>query len=203
MNENINLCKLLKGHEGETFYSSAFGDVVFVEINTKNITYPIKIRVIGRSLYLLLTENGKWYYSAECVLFPSKNQRDWNKWAEEQKPKGPKTWSELVKANLLKRNMAAVGYVSMTGKDAPIEKAALALLKIHQLIEVGYGGNITDKEWKNIHVIKYVVTYEYRNFEKYEISGQREHIAFHTPEQREEFLSYPENVQLIKDFYMI
>ena len=28
-------------------------------------------------------------------------------------------------------------------------------------------------------------------------------IAFHTKEQAEEFLSYPENIQLLKDYFMI
>lgn len=28
-------------------------------------------------------------------------------------------------------------------------------------------------------------------------------IAFHTEQQRTEFMSFPENVQLVKDFYMV
>lgn len=36
MNKNINLCEILKGHEGKTFYCSLIGeDVIFeyIEIN--------------------------------------------------------------------------------------------------------------------------------------------------------------------------
>lgn len=28
-NNNINLCKILKGHEGKTFYSPTFGNIKF------------------------------------------------------------------------------------------------------------------------------------------------------------------------------
>ena len=31
----------------------------------------------------------------ECIVFPSRDQRDWGKWDKEQKSKTPKTWGEL------------------------------------------------------------------------------------------------------------
>lgn len=37
MNENINLCEILKGHEGEVFYSPVLGNVTLTYINYPNI----------------------------------------------------------------------------------------------------------------------------------------------------------------------
>ncbi len=207
MNENINLCELLKGHEGETFYSPLFGEGQFEEID--NSIYPIIINANDSNW--AFAKDGKFVYSknAECLLFPSKNQRDWNEWAEEQKPKGPKTWSKFTKIfppptkNSYKDYPHIVNYLIGRREDiTPIEKSALALIKIYQLIEYGYGGNITNKEWEDNKQEKYVIDYNHDV-----ITGiyynQRNHISFHTEKQRDEFLSYPENIQLVKEFYMI
>ncbi len=38
MNENINLCEILKGHEGETFYSPIRGNAVLIKATEHVIT---------------------------------------------------------------------------------------------------------------------------------------------------------------------
>ncbi len=206
MNENINLCELLEGHEGETFYSPICGEVKFIEINLTNI-HPIVTNCFN------LNSNGKWDNGGEVIIFPSKDQRDWNKWAEEQRPKTPKTWNELCKVphiyyELTRRSVteerSAVWYKTDIGSN-PIEKSALALLKIHQLIEVGYGGNITSKEWEDFSVEKFIIVPYEKDFKvdhRFKLRAFR-HIAFHTAEQANEFLSYPNNRLLLKDFYMV
>lgn len=98
MNENINLCEILKDcPQGTELYSSVLGSVKFKFI-VQNITYPI--RVIAEAGYLGgeigFTEDGKFMhnYNSECTLFPSKDQRDWNKFKASwlKKPKfDPKT----------------------------------------------------------------------------------------------------------------
>lgn len=35
MNENINLCEILKGHEGETFYSPLFGNIILSNLRNE------------------------------------------------------------------------------------------------------------------------------------------------------------------------
>ena len=89
------------------------------------------------------------------------------------------------------------------GPTEPIVKSALALLKIHQLIEVGYGGNITDEEWKEHTKTKYTIDSKDKKLICSYTYHFKSHIAFHTKEQAEEFLSYIENVQLLKDYFMI
>lgn len=207
MNENINLCELLRGHEGEKIYSPLFGEVVIDFVNPTG-SYPITVKTDRGDRYDF--ESDGCYYSTyeggECLLFPSKDQRDWNKWAEEQKPKVPKTWSELTNKDTNIRYILGTGHCETqftTIGNTPIEKSALALLKIHQLIEVGYGGNVSYDEWLNEPTYTIIPNGEKRNLEIMINPSTPTALLFHSNEQAREFLSYPENVQLLKDFYMI
>lgn len=210
MNENLNLCEILKGHEGETFYSPLVGDVtLFCIFNDNNacIECHIDSDINGTCSGISFYPDGRYIRNVgECMLFPSKNQRDWNKWLEEQKPKVPKTWSECIIQEKGRRYHLSFikkgdGYCTEAG-NTPIEKSALALLKIHQLIEVGYGGNITNGEWDSRKEWFVITCYDFETSEIV-LSNRRSHIAFHTREQAEEFLSHPENVQLLKDYFMV
>ena len=85
MNENIDLTKILEGcPEGTEFYSSVFGEVRFIGINTCN-DYPIKLQAYSKytrsleKLYFSKEGNPTLAYKGECTLFPSKDQRDWSK----------------------------------------------------------------------------------------------------------------------------
>lgn len=206
MNENINLCKILKGHEGETFYSPILGNLTF-----ECIIYPyVRFKVIDSNDNWDINSNGKLYNdSDELIVFPFKDQRDWNKWIEEQEPKVPKTWSELVKQNKCESYILGKGFgeVDFTSKGrTSIEKSALALLKIHQLIEHGYGGNVTKVEWTDREITKYFISFDNDGdfgIEKTILSEEFSHIAFHTGKQAKEFLKYPENVQLLKDYFIL
>lgn len=216
MNENINLSEILKGHEGETFYSPLCGKIVLNEIADSKFQYPICFTVKSgcTSMMQTFSSDGRSNKSnTECLVFPSKNQRDWNIWLEEQNSKDPKTWNDLVKSekyhcNTIKIDHNGDGY-AFPGRD--IEKSALALLKIYQLIEVGYGGNVTNDEWDDTDMKKWYITPNVLYFFNEEIfdivyawnRSYKRVIAFHTGEQAKEFLKYPENVQLLKDYFMI
>lgn len=81
MNENINLVEILKDcPEGTEFYTSIYGVVKFDKIDLKT-KYPIKTRNAQYGV-ATFTANGKAFSfeDSECVIFPSKNQRDWNVW---------------------------------------------------------------------------------------------------------------------------
>lgn len=290
--KNLNLCEILKGHEGETFYSPCYGYITLKAINP--YCYFSLFFNDNNSEYRF-TKYGKISTSndADCVLFPSKNQRDWNKWVEEnkktfdgrhfsneainwkdikvgdvvlegdtnfnyrtitnitgnnweyvddngyyhetkpdychwkvcgqkgcngklikisigegQKPKIPKTWSELVEENKYQPYFAEI-HSKFSLKDkciygkSTIEKSAASLLKIHQLIEVGYGGNVTNEEWEEAFELKYVISCTADKIFTVHATNCIHTIAFHTKEQAEEFLKYPENVQLLKDYFMI
>lgn len=101
-------------------------------------------------------------------------------------------------------------YVYVSDKEFSwLAKSALAFLKIRQLIEDGYGGNVTNEEWRTAidedNPI-YIITIDGMNNIRcgyVEITQEYSPIAFHTKEQAEEFLSDPERVQLLKDYFMI
>lgn len=94
-------------------------------------------------------------------------------------------------ASLNNRNIAA---------SEKVAKRMLAEAMISQLMPY-YGGAITDEEWDDDSTFKYII---YRS--KGEIcSGMvrisYELLAFHTNEQKDEFLKY--NERLVKDYLMI
>ena len=87
MNENLNLEKILKYRQkGTKLYSPALGEVEFAGINYHDRTYPIMVKTKDGTFWF--TKQGKLYNieQSECLLFPSKEQRDWSKF----KPKQPK-----------------------------------------------------------------------------------------------------------------
>ena len=80
MNENIDLTKILKDcPKGFKLYSLVHGEVEFQQIEIC-FTYPIVIKLKSATIERL-TSDGKLFdtYDGECILFPSKDQRDWSK----------------------------------------------------------------------------------------------------------------------------
>lgn len=83
MNENIDLTKILKNCPvGTEFYHLIYDKVYFFGIDLKDIDYPIHLSNCKDYMTnITLTENGKHLagFDGECILFPSKDQRDWSK----------------------------------------------------------------------------------------------------------------------------
>ena len=80
MNENINLAKILKYClKGTKLYSPALGEVAFAAINNNDSSYPIVVKTEDGTF--CFTKQGKLYNikQSECLLFPSREQRDWSK----------------------------------------------------------------------------------------------------------------------------
>ena len=97
MNENLDLTKILEGcPKGIDFYHTVYGTVLFnsIELNSE---YPIRF-IEDNNQVNSVTKSGLVIsdYKGECVLFPSKDQRDWSKferfWDKPKKEKfNPKT----------------------------------------------------------------------------------------------------------------
>ena len=105
MNENIDLTKILKDcPNGTKFYTSVWGEVSFEKILDREV-YTIEIDTICG--YKLLTIDGCYCHlgDAECILFPSKDQRDWSKfsapWFKKEKfdPKTLKPFDKVLVRN--------------------------------------------------------------------------------------------------------
>ena len=81
MNENLNLVEILKDcPKGTKLYSSVFGSVELDHIDIR-ANYPIVIRLKDLDVRECLTTEGTLFteYEGECILFPSREQRDWSK----------------------------------------------------------------------------------------------------------------------------
>ena len=82
MNENLDLTKILQGcPKGTKFYNSIYGEVRFERI-VEGVSYPIILSICNDSCNTInVTKKGLHYqdFNGECVLFPSKDQRDWSK----------------------------------------------------------------------------------------------------------------------------
>lgn len=106
MNENIDLTKILKDcPEGWKFYSLVHEEVEFQQIEI-GFTYPIVIKAKHNNIERLVSD-GRLYscYSGECILFPSKDQRDWSKfsapWYKKEKfdPNTLKSFDKVLVSN--------------------------------------------------------------------------------------------------------
>lgn len=82
MNENLNLVKILKDCPvGIKLYSPIFGSCTLVKvIQTYDCTYPINVNVDHGDSTRRFTSKGKYMAGGdgECMLFPSKENRDWS-----------------------------------------------------------------------------------------------------------------------------
>ena len=83
MNENLDLTKILEGcPEGTEFYHAGWDAVVkFAGIDLSS-SYPIRLKLhhnTYNTIGILVVTNKGTYYDSECLLFPSKDQRDWSK----------------------------------------------------------------------------------------------------------------------------
>ena len=101
MNENIDLAKILKDcPKGFQLYSPIFGIVYLKSVTPYNV-YITTIREVEA----IITKNGRYfteYEDSECILFPSKDQRDWSKftapWYKKEKfdPKTLKPFDKVL-----------------------------------------------------------------------------------------------------------
>lgn len=84
MVEKINLVEILKDKpQGTKLYSSACGKCKLEEVDDKSFKisfYNSKFGFMNGGEWYL-DKNGKLYDDGECVVFPSKEMRDWEKFS--------------------------------------------------------------------------------------------------------------------------
>ena len=127
MNDNIDLTKILKDcPEGTTFWSDNYGEVQFKCIietyNNYPINYPILVkRTDGHNAYY--TKEGWYdmYFPASCLLWPSKDCRDWSKFTAPWYKKNkfdPNTLKPFDKVLVRISNLWRVNFFSNKEDDA-------------------------------------------------------------------------------------
>ena len=87
--------------------------------------------------------------------------------------------------------------------EEKMAKSALAMARISQIMKYDkrFGGVVTDEEWDNVRLFKYVIFRAYTHIETAARAMLYSFLAFHTEEQRDLFLK--ENEDLIKEYLMI
>lgn len=106
MNENLNLVRILKDcPKGTKLYSTIHGEVEFDGIGNSG-AYRVEFKAEDGDI-CGVTIDGRLasYYSGECILFPSKEQRDWSKftapWYKKERfdPKTLKAFDKVLVRN--------------------------------------------------------------------------------------------------------
>lgn len=93
MNENLNLYEILKEcPKGTKLYCTVLGDVTFHSVDKDLISVRNTSGIINN-----FSLNGRFYKEGECVLFPSKNQRDWSKFKVPVQKFNPKEFKPFDK----------------------------------------------------------------------------------------------------------
>lgn len=120
MNKNIDLTEVLKNcPRGFKLYSPICGICEFGGFNTQSLRYPIHVNTPFGG-YINFTKEGYLYHMydlMECVLFPSKDQRDWSKftapWLKKEKfdPKTLQPFDRVVVKNI-QNNIWHIQYFS-------------------------------------------------------------------------------------------
>lgn len=98
MNENLNLCEILKDcPTGTKLWSPVWGNMTLIQINDVGI-YPIVLSADGFN-NVSLHSDGRMYgvKESECILFPSKEQRDWSKFKVHEKRFSPEEFKPFDK----------------------------------------------------------------------------------------------------------
>lgn len=110
MKENLNLVEILKDcPKGTKLYTPISGEVYLNRVYCNNDDYPIGVScdISGNGIELSFSKDGRYYTECEdgeCILFPSRDQRDWSKF-KCQKPKfDPKTLQPFDKVLLTNEN---------------------------------------------------------------------------------------------------
>ena len=103
--QKLNLCEILKDcPTGTVFYSTLHGKVNFVRIDKEEHPIIFMFTDKGVEFTSRVSSEGKYLYTTigECILFPSKDQRDWSKftapWYKKEKfdPKTLKPFDKVL-----------------------------------------------------------------------------------------------------------
>lgn len=77
--ENLDLTKILKNcPKGWKFYTSVWGEVEFIGFSSECVDFLFDT-IVGNIVNIHININGTYCGFGECIIFPSKEQRDWSK----------------------------------------------------------------------------------------------------------------------------
>lgn len=110
MKKKINIAKILRNKPVNTkLYSAIFGECIFKTITDK------RINIVFCGGNYSFFDNGKLYKAGDCCLFPSREMRDWSKFAWK---KGDVLISNNGKTKVIFDGFKDNTYTTFTGKHA-------------------------------------------------------------------------------------
>lgn len=83
----MNIAKLLRGCEGEKFYTLDHGEMTLLKVDKYDDINFIKEEEFygkGRRYIYVFNSDGRKCEEGECLVFPSKTQRDWTKFNKDE-----------------------------------------------------------------------------------------------------------------------
>ena len=204
--QKINLCEILKHcPQGETFWSPMLNGVKFSCIDDER--QMIIVETIEGHFTWEINHDGTISIdevtSPEVMLFPSKEQRDWNKVKYEKKKELPKTWEEFCEQNEITKMEYFIDESSSVRKAKidggirhkeydrnvmPSREAAeahLALMQLHQLRDAWREGWLPD--WTDDTQNKYAIVSLDGEFSIRIRYTNRHFLAFQNEERADEF----------------
>lgn len=207
-----DLSSILKGHEGEIFYCSLYGqNVKLKKVTPTNII--LDLDGIGTfSLY----NDGSYRPGGELQLFP-RDQRNWDEW-EEGLLNIPKVWRDIkpdknyptFKAELWIAHDGSYQnyrYMQEYGDSSNrYDRSAMAFFKIILLIEKGYGGLPGNDEIRESKFA--IIKYDFPS-KKFIVQGfpgsniKLGVICFKNVSLAKEFLKYWDNIRLLEEYWML
>lgn len=172
--------------------------VIFKQINKNDMETKVELRVKEGITKVIIPENCDFEVKDRTIVVTTN--------------KAVRTWDDLIgeaiSGSYINGNSGIYNiheypakqidkYVFASERHA---KSALAMAQISQLF-CYYGGEITDKEWADDNMSKYVIKRMDGKIDTACYSSFYFFLAFHTEQQRDDFLNY--NEQLVKDYLMI
>ena len=101
-NNKLDLTKILKNcPKGWKFYTSVWGEVEFIGFSSESVDFLFDTKV-GTIANIHINTNGTYCGFGECIIFPSKDQRNWSKftapWYKKEKfdPKTLKPFDKIL-----------------------------------------------------------------------------------------------------------
>ena len=136
MNKDIDLTKILKDcPEGTKLYTPIWGEVTFIKVS-ENVCNLYPIIIYNECDHVGLTKDGRYLINkqdSECILFPSKDQRDWSKFTA--------PWYKKEKMNTI----AQIEKQRDKDKDKLIQELGKYKVKYTQEVLEKYINNMSNK----------------------------------------------------------
>ena len=154
MNENLNLVEILKDcPKGISLYSPVFEYVELVSVSlVEDDKYPIKIKNRYGTTDGITKDGRIWEdFHGECMLFPSKDQRDWSKFKIKKPKFDPKTLQPfdkvLVKTGTKSYNMWFPDFISLPPND--VDETILCMTTDDVVMAIPYNEDTKHLVWTN------------------------------------------------------